>query len=173
MYLYVLLLEYGKYFVDITSNAHFELINFENNVYEWTTVYRPLKIVEFLPGCQREDVNLHFLYYVRRFGIEHVRCCNFGTFGLTEQERGEIHTLLETTDMGGQRDCYLCGTVGEHYTKDCPNLLVRCYACGQVGHEIDDCRKMTRTFEYQHYTSLDDEETSPTCWSCIKKCLLC
>lgn len=170
MYLVVLLLEYGKYFLDVTSQNHFSVSDFDLRKYEWTTVYKPLKIIEFIPGCQLVDVKNHFLYYVKRFGIEHVRCCQYGTFDLSDKDRIHIQNQLQRHDLEGDKYCYLCRISDSHYTKDCITLQTRCYSCGQFGHEVDQCHKVHRIQSGQRYAILDEEENGGSC--CQKCCYL-
>lgn len=159
-----MLLEYGKFFVDITSQSHFEINDFDLRKHEWTTVYKPLKLIEFIPGCQPADMNSHFLYYVKRFGIAHVRCGNYGTFELSQLEKQTIFTQLQRQDLPGNKQCFLCGEYNSHFTKDCITMQTRCYSCGKFGHEVDQCTEVRRVFDNKHYTIIDEENHGGNCF---------
>ena len=59
VYIYVLGLERGKYYIGKTTNPSFRL-NTHFNSYggsEWTKIYKPIKVLELKPNCDDYDEN--------------------------------------------------------------------------------------------------------------------
>ncbi len=56
VFVYVLQLEQGKYYIGKTNNPKFRLNNhFNANGSEWTKLYRPLKVLELIAAMKNDD----------------------------------------------------------------------------------------------------------------------
>ena len=52
VYVYILKLENGKYYVGKTNNPEYRLNNhFNENGSAWTKKYKPIKILKLIPNC--------------------------------------------------------------------------------------------------------------------------
>lgn len=140
MYLFVLLLDYGKFFIDYTDKNDFELKDFDIFKYEWTTIYRPIKVLEFIPGCSEGDEDVHLAYYIKKYGFEHVRGRNYNKFRLLNYEKDAMNHIIESDECGCTKWCFLCNKEG-HYTKDCEIMKIQCDFCRNYGHEVNNCKR--------------------------------
>ena len=52
VFIYVIQLEEGKYYIGKTNNPQFRLeSHFNSNGSEWTKIYKPIRVVELKPNC--------------------------------------------------------------------------------------------------------------------------
>ena len=74
VYIYVLKLIKGKYYVGKTSNPRFRLDNhFNKNGSEWTRVYKPINIHQIIPDCDDYDEDKYTIKTMEKYGINNVR----------------------------------------------------------------------------------------------------
>lgn len=105
---YTLKLEQGKYYVGKTSNRQFTLdASFNSNI-GWTTLYKPIKVMEIIPDCLISDVDKYTRQYMERYGIENVRG---GIFVSQELDKSTIEHLRRTIGkrIGTQYTCCCIG----------------------------------------------------------------
>ena len=56
VFIYIIQLEQGKYYIGKTNNPQFRLeSHFNSNGSEWTKIYKPLKVIEVKPNCDDYD----------------------------------------------------------------------------------------------------------------------
>jgi hypothetical protein len=72
MGIFVLKLIDDKYFVGQTNNKAFTLSDFENK-YEWTSIYSPTHLIEFIDDCNEYDIYIQVHKYMNLFGERNVR----------------------------------------------------------------------------------------------------
>ena len=118
VYIYILQLEQGKYYVGKTINPSFRLdSHFNSNGSAWTKLYKPIKMIELIPNCDDYDEDKYTRMFMDKYGIDNVRG---GSFVSVELEQSTI-THLTQMKNGTNDKCFKCGTSG-HFAKDCKKL---------------------------------------------------
>ena len=115
VFIYILKLEEGKYYVGKTNNPHFRLNNhFHYNGSAWTKKYKPIQIIEIIPDCNDYDEDKYTRMYMDKYGINNVRGGSFVSLILDES------TINHLTRMsnGTNNKCFKCGKKG-HFVKNC------------------------------------------------------
>ena len=76
--IYVLLLENDKYYIGFTRNLNLRLVEHWAGLMssKWTTLYKPIRLIEVLLG-NKELETLTTLRYMVKFGWENVRGGNY------------------------------------------------------------------------------------------------
>jgi hypothetical protein len=116
VYIYVLQLEKDKYYVGKTNNPDFRLKkHFNSNGSVWTTLYKPLKVLEIKSNCDDYDENKITLKYMDIYGINNVRGGSFVTLKL---KKSTIDTII-LMSKGTNDKCFSCGSKS-HFVKNCP-----------------------------------------------------
>jgi hypothetical protein len=117
VYIYILQLEQGKYYVGKTMNPSFRLdSHFNSNGSSWTKLYKPIKMVELIPDCDDYDEDKYTRMFMDKYGVENVRG---GSFVSIELEQSTINHLTQMKN-GTNDNCFNCGKSG-HFAKYCKN----------------------------------------------------
>lgn len=121
LFIYILQLEKGKYYVGKTTNPNFRLNNhFNNDGSEWTKKYKPIRLIELKPNCDNYDEDKITRQYMDKYGIHNVRGGSFVSLKLDN----ETINFLEKMSNGTNDKCFNCGKKG-HFVKDC--IESQCY----------------------------------------------
>jgi len=115
VYIYILQLEQGKYYIGKTANPEFRLDNhFHGNGSAWTKLYKPIKMVELISDCDDYDEDKYTRMYMDKYGIDNVRG---GSFVQIKLDKSTIEYLMRL-NIGTHDKCFRCGRKG-HYSSAC------------------------------------------------------
>jgi len=115
VYIYILQLEKGKYYIGKTNNPQFRIeSHFNCNGSAWTRKYKPIKLIKLIPNCDDYDEDKYTRIYMDKYGIQNVRG---GTFVSVELDNSTI-THLQQMSNGTNNKCFICSKEG-HFAKDC------------------------------------------------------
>jgi cellular nucleic acid-binding protein len=104
VFIYTLKLQEGKYYIGKTNNPHFSLDTSFNSNIAWTKIYKPIKVIEFIPDKDISELDKYTIQYMDKYGIDNVRG---GTFISTELDAATIERL-KRRNRGSNFTCFLC-----------------------------------------------------------------
>jgi cellular nucleic acid-binding protein len=99
---YILKLEQGKYYVGKTHNPQITLDSSSHSNIGWTTLYKPIKIIEIIPDCDNKEVDKYTRQYMSKYGIDNVRG---GIFVSNELDQATVEHLRRTIKNKNKYTC--------------------------------------------------------------------
>lgn len=126
IYIYVLKLIHGKYYVGKTENPKIRLENhFNGNGCDWTKLYRPIEEHKLIPNCDQYDEDKWTIRMMKEYGIDNVRGGAFCQNKLSNSNKETIKKMIDSSDDS----CYKCG--GKHFSKFCKPFINT-----QIGYKV-------------------------------------
>ena len=123
VFIYVIKLEKGKYYVGKTDNPSFRIEkHFNCSGSAWTKKYKPLTLIELKPDCDDYDEDKITIQYMSRYGIDNIRGGSFSKIELSDEEIKIINQMIK----GASDKCFNCGESG-HFIKDCIESKIQDY----------------------------------------------
>ena len=94
LYIYILLLQLGKYYIGETDIHYFKLN--DTTVYnnDWTFKYKPIKIIDIISNVNNTDVDKYALHYMNMHGIDNVRGGQYYYFNLSNEQTIKIQSSI-------------------------------------------------------------------------------
>ena len=143
VFIYILKLQKGKYYIGKTSNLQFRLEDhFLSNGSVWTNKYTPIEVIDIIKNCDDYDEDKYTIMYMDKYGINNVRG---GSFTSIELDNNTI-IHLEKMSRGSNNKCFNCGSKN-HFAKDCDyeeeydEEIWCCEYCDKEFETIEDCEK--------------------------------
>lgn len=103
LYIYILLLQYHKFYIGTTNDPLFNINDHINN--QWTNKFEPVKILDIISNCKNGDENNYTLKYMYNFGINNVRGGKFSQMNLSEEEINNITLIINSTNFNINYNC--------------------------------------------------------------------
>jgi hypothetical protein len=145
VYIYILKLKKGKYYVGKTSNPNFRIeSHFNSEGAEWTKMYKPEKLLEIIDGDDYDE-DKYTKMYMDKYGIDNVRGGSYTSIILDKETKNH---LVKNSNSTNDR-CFKCGKEG-HYASNCwsrkssaaksaAKSSKKCDICGNYGHYEVNC----------------------------------
>jgi len=121
VFIYILQLEQGKYYVGKTTNPSFRIDkHFTSNGSSWTKKYKPILILEIIQNCDDYDEDKYTIKYMEKYGINNVRGGSFCEIKLRDDNIITLNQMIKSiTDK-----CYICGK-DDHFANDCKKVSIK------------------------------------------------
>lgn len=133
MFIYILQLEQGKYYVGKTTQPSFRIeSHFHGEGSSWTKKYKPLTVLEMIPNCDSYDEDKHTIRCMEKYGIQNVRGGSFCEIKLSEMNVRTLNQMIQ----GATDKCYICGK-SDHFARECKRTVKEKVVIN--GNENCDC----------------------------------
>ena len=169
MFIYILELEEGKYYVGKTENPDYRIeSHFASNGSAWTKKYKPLSVLEIIPNCDNYDEEKHTMKCMEKYGINNVRGGSFCQIRLSDENINTLHQIIN----GVNDRCYMCGS-DEHFANKCrvlkkKNKMCQCPTSYFAPHRKIKCflKVLESLFEDEDDDIEKINETFRSCFRC-------
>ena len=119
VFIYILQLQNGKYYVGKTSNPSFRLEqHFNAESSNWTQKYKPISLIDIIPNCDERDEDKYTIQFMERYGINNTRGGSFCEIKLSDTNISTLNQMIR----GVSNKCYICGR-RDHFANDCKKFI--------------------------------------------------
>lgn len=171
VFIYILELQQGKYYVGKTDNPLFRLDDhFNSNGSAWTNLYKPIQVLELIPNCDNYDEDKYTRKYMDKYGVNNVRGGSFVTIKLDES----MIDYLTQMSNGTTDKCFICGRKG-HFANKCEEYEYDVWCCEYCDKEFTEeskcifhekyCKYHGRKLTKKYYDDREDD----CCFRCGRK----
>lgn len=123
--IYVLELEYNKYYIGKTSyeiTASTGLENIMQNLHiksanTWYDIYKPIKLIEYVQESTQVGMIQYIISYMAKYGIDNVRGGCFSEITLSYTDYIVLSKMIRET----YNHCLYCNSE-QHTYSECPNI---------------------------------------------------
>jgi len=178
VFIYILKLEKGKYYIGKTNNPQFRLeSHFNSNGSEWTKKYKPLQVLEIKSNCDDYDEDKITRQYMDKYGINNVRG---GSFVSVKLPKATINILKQMSN-GTNDKCFNCGQSGHFanegedescWESDSEEEYIDVWECEFCGKEFMEEKQCEKHIKYcnkkKNYDSDcdSDNDDNDCCYRC-------
>lgn len=159
VYIYVLKLEGGKYYVGKSNNPRFRLENHFTSINgsAWTNLYKPIKLLKIIPNCDDYDEDKYTRIYMDKYGIDNVRGGSYVTINLDKN----TFTHLQKMNNTANNKCFGCGAT-DHYINDCDMVN------GSESDVVWVCESCEMEFDSEYDCEIHEKHcnSNNTCFRC-------
>jgi predicted GIY-YIG superfamily endonuclease len=119
IYVYVLKLEQGKYYIGKSSDPGRRIEEHSNSSgSDWTKIYKPIEIIDLRQTLSPFEEDRLTIEYMAQYGIDNVRGGTFCKLKLEDEVRYVLTQMIWTA----QDKCLNCGS-SYHFRKNCKYIL--------------------------------------------------
>jgi cellular nucleic acid-binding protein len=95
VFIYILQLQNGKYYVGKTSNPSFRLEqHFNAEGSSWTKKYKPISLIDIIPDCDDYDEDKYTIQFMERYGINNTRGGSFCEIKLSDTNISTLNQII-------------------------------------------------------------------------------
>jgi predicted GIY-YIG superfamily endonuclease len=149
-YVYVLKCRNEKYYVGLTENPSFRIVDhFAGGGSEWTRRHEPIEVLSVTPRCDLENEKNVLFRYMKKYGMDNVRGSVISTLDLPDTLIGGLKQLNFHSDGDKDRPQKLlenkkivpCATAPQRKQQDLSVDV--CFRCGRERHLFSSCYAKT------------------------------
>jgi hypothetical protein len=164
MSIYIIKLSNEKYFIckKQIPNMSFEELVCTGFNFDWTTLNKPLQIIQRIDNCNDFDEDKYTLIYMKRYGINNVRGGNFIDVELDQQIVFVIENIIKNQEEKNSLEIY--------QTYDVPKLQTEINNLEQKRQKIVEYNQFINQYKYI-VTPTDEDKIEINTINIIKLCV--
>lgn len=122
IYIYVLELEDGKYYVGKAKKPRQRFNRHKKGASHWTVEHKPISMIETFESTSDFDEEMTTYKYMAKYGIENVRGGSWCKVVMTDTEKMILRRIIYSCSDR----CYVCGKT-DHFSNRCPDKIEMIY----------------------------------------------